>query len=110
MDFELLLKQLKENLLAVLKEKYPNLRGQSKKDIEAFIKSAKEKLERWVLMLSKSQINLEEFEWLLQSQKDLLSLKQLYATGTSKIALGHLKNKIIKVVLDTVKVALLVKK
>lgn len=110
MDFEALLKQIKENLLLLSSGSYSSLNKQLKKDIETFIKASKEKLERWVLLLAAHQITEEEFEWLVKSQKEILTLQELYATGTSKIALGHLKNKILKVIVDAVKIAVLAKK
>lgn len=107
MDFEKLLKELKTNLLAALGEKYNSFSSEAKKDIAAFLKESKEKLERWATLYADGKINEEELAWLVKSQKDLLVLQALYQTGISKIALGHLKNKIIKIVIDTVKVAVL---
>ncbi|MFD0962957.1 hypothetical protein [Pseudofulvibacter geojedonensis] len=107
MDFEKLLKELKTNLLDALGEKYQDFSKAAKKDIEAFLKESKVKLKRWAILLAEEKINQEEFEWLVKSQKDLLVLQGLYQAGISKIALGHLKNKIIKIVIDTVKVAVL---
>jgi len=44
---------------------------------------------------------------LVKSQKELLVLEALCQAGVSKIALGYLKNRIIKIVVETVKVAVL---
>lgn len=107
MDFEKLLKELRTNLLAALGDKYHSFSSQAKKDIAAFLKESQEKLERWAILYANGSINQEEFEWLVKSQKDLLVLQALYQTGISKIALGHLKNKMIKIVIDTLKIAVL---
>ena len=108
MDFEKIFKDLKNNLLNALGESYNAYKGDAKKDIEAFLKESKEKLKRWTILLADGKLNQEEFTWLVKSQKDLLVLKALYQTGVSKIALGHLKNKILKVIINTIKTAVLV--
>lgn len=102
MDFEELLKQLKAELLKVLGDKFEDYKTESKKDIEAFLKVSKQKLERWTKLLAAKELTVKDYEWLLKSQKELLVLNALYQAGISKIKLGHLKNKIIKTILDTV--------
>ena len=108
MDFDELLKELRKNLLVALGDKYSEYSNQSKKDIDAFLKVSKVKLKRWTILLAEGQLTEDDLEWLVISQKESLILEALYQTGTSKIALGHLKNKIIKIVVETVKVAVLV--
>ena len=60
------------------------------------------KLERWTGLLQSGDLTPEDYEWLLKSQKDLLVLNALYQAGVSKLKLGHLKNKIIKTIMNTV--------
>jgi len=103
MDFEEILKQLKESLLQLLAEKYDEYKSESKKDINDFLNSSKVKLERWTKLLVTGIISLEEFEWLLNSQKDILELKTLQKAGISKISLGHMKNSIISTIVNVVK-------
>lgn len=102
MDFEELLKQLKAELLKVLGDKFEDYKSESKKDVEAFLKASKQKLERWTKLLASKDLTVKDYEWLLKSQKDILVLNALYQVGVSKIKLGHLKNKIIKTIVDTV--------
>ena len=102
MDFDSVLKDLKTNLLDALGSKYEEYSSETKKDIDAFLQQSKDKLKRWTTMLAEEKLNEEEFEWLVKSQKDLLVLQALYQAGISKIALGHLKNKIINIVISTV--------
>ena len=102
MDIEALLKLLKEELLKVLGESYGDFKIETKKDVEAFLKLSKVKLERWTGLLQSGDLTPEDYEWLLKSQKDLLVLNALYQAGVSKLRLGHLKNKIIKTIVNTV--------
>ena len=102
MDFETILKELKDTLLALAKDTFTNFKNEGKKDMLAFLKSAEEKLKRWTLLLESGAIAADDFEWLVKSQKDLLAMNALYKTGISKIKLGHFKNKVIKTVVNTI--------
>ncbi len=103
MDFEQLFKDLKTALFQGLGEQYAGFKKETKKDLEGFLNASKVKLERWTKLLASNELSLEEFEWLVKSQKDIMVLKSLEQVGISKISLGHFKNKIIKTVVDVVK-------
>ncbi len=103
MDFDEILKQLKNSLIELFKDKYGELKKESKKDVEAFLKDSKENLERWTKLLKSGDLSLDDFEWLVKSQKDLLMMKALYKAGVSKISLGHFKNKVVKTIVDVIK-------
>ena len=101
MDVNNILKEIKSNLLGLVGEKFEDLKSESKKDVQDFLNASKVKLERWTLLLAEGHISPEEYKWLVESQKDLVVLKGLYAAGVSKISLGHLKNSILDAVVNT---------
>lgn len=101
MDFKDLLKELKGNLLSLMGAKFDDLKDESKKDVQDFLKASKEKLERWTTLLAEGNLTLDDYKWLVESQKDLVVLEGLYAAGVSKIKLGHLKNSILDTVIST---------
>ncbi|MFK7750408.1 MAG: hypothetical protein AB8B65_18595 [Kordia sp.] len=101
MDFKDLLKELKGNLLGLMGSKFDDLKDESKKDVQDFLNASKAKLERWTTLLAEGNITLDDYKWLVESQKDLVVLKGLYAAGVSKIKLGHLKNSILDTVINT---------
>ena len=107
MDFNEILKELKTNLVQILGDQYSDFKNETKEDIEAFLEASKDKLERWTKLLANGELGLDEYEWLVKSQKDLLTLKGLQQVGISKISLGHFKNKVIKTIVDVVKGLLL---
>lgn len=102
MEIEGLIQLLKEELLKVLGESYSDYKKETKEDVESFLILSKVKLERWTSLLQSGDLTPEDYEWLLKSQKDLLILNALYQAGVSKLRLGHLKNKIIKTIVNTV--------
>ncbi|WP_299103473.1 hypothetical protein [uncultured Winogradskyella sp.] len=102
MDIEELLKLLKDELLLVLGESYGDFKKETKADVEAFLTLSKVKIERWTKLLQAGELTVDDYKWLLESQKDVLILNTLYQAGVSKLRLGHLKNKIIKTIVNTV--------
>ncbi|MEW5675591.1 hypothetical protein ABGT15_04705 [Flavobacterium enshiense] len=102
MDINKILKELKQELEIVLDAKYKELKPELESEINEFLEDSKEKLERWLFLLNSSAISPEEFEWLLKSQQNLLTLQTLQTAGISKIKLNALKNTIFKVIFQTV--------
>ena len=101
MEVKDILKEIKGNLITLVGGKFEDLKSESKKDVQDFLNASKVKLERWTLLLAAGHISPEEYKWLVESQKDLVILKGLYAAGVSKIKLGHLKNSILDSVINT---------
>jgi len=103
MDFDKILKELKESMIELLGDQYAGLKKETKNDIITFVNDSKDKLERWTKLLANGGISLDEYQWLVESQKDLLTMKGLEKAGISKISLGHFKNKVVKTLVDIVK-------
>ena len=102
MNPEDLIKDLKNALVVLIKDKYGEESKAIKNDVETFLKESKEKLIRWTELLEQKLISKEEFELLMLSQKDLFVMKTLHKKGVSNISLGHFKNKAIQVVISGV--------
>ena len=107
MDFEKLLKELKAALVDLFGEKWGDLKSEAKKDIEQFLADSEVKRKRWTELLANGDITLEDYEWLIKSQKDLMLMQALHSAGVNKISLGHFKNKVIKTIIDVVKIVVL---
>lgn len=102
MDFEKIFKELKSELLDLVKDKFGEEGQNIKDDISAFFDSAKEKLKRWTKLFADGVITQEEYKLLLKSQKDLVIMKTLHKAGISAISLGHFKNTVIQMIVDKV--------
>lgn len=107
MDFEKVLKELKSSLVDLFGEKWSDLKGESKKDIDQFLNDSKDKLKRWTELLANGDIDLDDYEWLVKSQKDLMLMQALHSAGVNKISLGHFKNNVIKTIINVVKIVVL---
>lgn len=101
MDIKELIKELKKGIIGLVKEKFDVENKEVKSEIAALLKESKEKLERWSELLMTNQLTIDEFEWLVGSQKELLKLESLRKLGVSQIKLGHFKSRIIKFIVET---------
>jgi hypothetical protein len=102
MDIEQLLNEIKQQLVENLSPKLNDLKLDLQKDINTFLENSRQKLERWILLLIDKSITKDELEWLLKSQRDLITLQALQSAGLSKIKLNSIKNNIIKTVFQVV--------
>lgn len=101
MDIKELLKDLKKGIIELVNEKFDVENKEVKSEISDLLKQSKEKLERWSELLKNNQLTVDEFHWLVGSQKELLKLESLRKLGISQIKLGHFKNRIIKFIVET---------
>lgn len=102
MDKDILLEELKSRLKIILANSYKDIKPELEKDLNTFLETSREKLERWILLFSTSALTEEELEWLLKSQLDLVTLQGLQTTGISKIRLNTLKNNILKTIFKVI--------
>ena len=102
MDFDILFKELKEEIAELAKDKFDEQSTAIVDDMEAYLAHSKEKLQKWAKLFKENKIDKEELVWLLKSQKDLLLLKSLQNIGVSSISIGHFKNKIVDTVLSKI--------
>lgn len=107
MNIDDVLKEIKAQLTELFGEKWKDLKTESKKDIDQFLEDSKDKLKRWTELLVKGDIDLDDYEWLLKSQKDLMLMQALHSAGVNKISLGHFKNKVVKTIISVVKTLVL---
>jgi len=100
MNFEQLFKELKEETVAMAKDRFGNQADNVVSDMKNYFDHSRDKLEKWTELFAERKIDKDELTWLVKSQKDLLTLKTLHTAGVNKIALGHFKNKIMTTVLQ----------
>jgi hypothetical protein len=106
MDNDLLIKDLTSELKTIITNSYKDIKPELEQDLNTFLETFREKLERWVILLSTAAITPEEFEWFLKSQVDLVALQALQTAGISKIRLNTIKNNIVKTIFKVVLLAI----
>lgn len=98
MNTDQLIEEVKIKLKTIISSSYKDNKYEIEKDLNAFLETSKDKLERWIILFASGNLTEEELEWLLKSQLDLVALQALQTTGISKIKLNTIKNNIIKMI------------
>lgn len=100
-DFEAIFEDLKTGALDLSRLTVKQYKDEAQADIMAFLKDSKESLERWTTLFASGDLTIADFEWLVESQKDLLLMNGLKQTALSKIRLEHFKTSVLNFVVDT---------
>ena len=101
-NFEEIFADLKKESKHLINATLKKFKQEAEKDINDFLDNSKEKLKRWTKLLASGELTEDDFEFLVESQKDLLVLNALKSAGLSKIRLDQVKNSILNLVIDTV--------
>ncbi|CAM1361583.1 conserved hypothetical protein [Tenacibaculum litopenaei] len=107
MDFDMILKELRAELTGVLSDKWSDVQEDTLKELDVFLLESKQKLKRWTVLLAMKELSLEEYAWLVKSQKNLLQLNSLQLLGVHKTSIGHLKNKLLGKLIKVIQAQLL---
>jgi len=98
--FSAILDELKKELAALAKSTLANYVKEAKKDTQSIINASQEKLERWTKLLEAGSLTVNEFEWLVNSQKDLIKMEALKKAGLSKIKADQFKESVFILLVD----------
>ena len=101
-DFNEIFEELKDNATKLIKLTVSNFKDQAEKDTKKFLEESKDNLERWTRLLINGELSTSEFEFLVESQKDLLVLNALRQSGLAKIRVDHFKNSLLNLIVDTI--------
>ena len=100
-DFDEFLDVLKKNIEELAEKSWKDYRQAAIDDGEEFLNQCKEDLRRWTKLLAEGQLTQDDFEWLIQSQKDLAEVKALTQAGLTLIRLDRFRNALIDLVIET---------
>lgn len=101
-DFANLFDDLKGQVITLAKISLAKYEKEAKKGALLFLNEIKSKLSRWTLLLAAGQLTTEDFEWLVNSQKQLLEMKALSQAGLAAIRVDQFKNSVLNMVVDTI--------
>ncbi|MEN2283404.1 hypothetical protein AAGF08_14760 [Algoriphagus sp. SE2] len=101
-DFNEIFDELKKGASELSSSTLNEYKDEAEADLKDFLSDSKASLERWTLLLASGDLTKKDFEWLVQSQKDLLVMKALSQAGLSKIRLDQFKTGSINLVIGTI--------
>jgi hypothetical protein len=80
-NFDEYLDALKDPLVKFAKDNFSDFKSAAEKDINDFLKQAKENISRWAVLLSEKKINADEFKSLIKGERSLGRLHALKQAG-----------------------------
>lgn len=101
-DFPELFDHLKDEISSLAKVSLKKYADEAKNDGLLLLTSMKEKLARWTVALANGDLTTEDFEWLVNSQKELVEMEALKQAGLGAIRVDQFKNSVLNMVVDTV--------
>lgn len=100
-DFDRFLELLRENLKALVREHWGEVRDAALRDGRAFVEATRADLERWLGLLADGALTHEDFEWLVQGKRDLAELEALKLAGLAKVRLDQFRSSLVDLVVRT---------
>jgi hypothetical protein len=101
-DFSDIFEQVKADLIALAEATLKNYVKSAKKDALNVLESTKKKLENWTTLLAEGKLSVADFEWLVNSQKDLVQMQALKQAGLAAIRIDQFKNSVFNLIVDTI--------
>lgn len=99
--FDTFIDMLKNGFARYARENWHEVKDAAIRDAEDFLSAAKNDLQRWTRSLAKGDLTRDDFEWLVESKKDLAQLAALKQIGLKKIALDRFLNGVLDLTVDT---------
>ena len=101
-DFDSIFNDLKDGAKELIGLTLKNYKEAAEEDVMAFLNESKDSLARWTKLLAAGDLSISDFEWLVQSQKDLLLMNGLKQAGLAKIRIDQFKNGFLNLISDKV--------
>ncbi|MDQ7084135.1 MAG: hypothetical protein Q9M36_04035 [Sulfurovum sp.] len=92
---------LKAALSVFAQDQWKQFATEALRDTEVFIIESKDDLIRWHQALQSKQLSKKDFEWLIASKKDEVSLLALKELGLAKVAQDRFINGMLDLVVNT---------
>lgn len=101
-NFNEIFNQLKDDVVGLAKSTLNNYGKEAEEDGRELLNSIEEKLKRWTLLLANGDLTTEDFEFLVNSQKDLVTLHALKEGGLAHAEIEQFKNNVFNTIVETV--------
>ena len=98
---EKLFSEIEGQVLALAQSTVSNFKEQAIADAKEILAELKPDLIRWTALLEQGQIKVNEFEWLINSDKELIKMKALENAGLAATRASAFGLGVLNIVIDT---------
>ena len=96
-----LFKDMEQQFISLAESTVSNYKKQAVADAKQILADLKPNLIRWTALLADKQIKVNEFEWLVNSDKELMKMKALENAGLAATRIAAFGSGVINIVIDT---------
>jgi hypothetical protein len=100
-DFNQIFTDIKNQLGPLAKQDLQEFAGQGKQDAEAFLAESRANLEKWIQQLADGDIDQDEFNFLVESQKAAAEMTALQAANAGTVRIDKFRDSVFSVVVST---------
>ena len=100
-DINQILNDIKSQLGPLAEQNVKEFAAQAKQDAEEFLAESKGKLAKWVQLLADGQIDQDEFQLLVESQKAVATMRALREANAGTVRIDQFRNSVFSVVIKT---------
>jgi hypothetical protein len=86
----------------LLKENQLHLFPKIESNLNNYFLESEEKIKKWQLLYAEGILQMDEIEWLLESQKELITLEVLQNIGVSQLKINSIKTSVLKIILKAI--------
>ena len=101
-DFKKIFETLKTQVEELARSSLKKYKNEAIKDGKKMLEAMKEDLKRWTVLLAEGKLTTKDFEWLINSQKDIVELSVLKQAGLSAIRIQQFRDSVLNLVVDTI--------
>jgi hypothetical protein len=100
-DFNQIFTDIKDQLGPLAEQNLQEFAGQGKQDAEAFLAQSRAELEKWIQQLANGDIDQDEFNFLVESQKAAAKMTALQAASAGQVRIDQFRDSVFNVVIQT---------
>lgn len=99
-DFDALFKEIEQQIITLAEGTVSNFRDEAIKDANELVEAIKGDLIRWTKLLEQGEIKINEFEWLVNSDKELAKMKALEKAGLAATRIEQFAMSVLNLIVD----------
>ena len=100
-DIQELYKEIEQQIVSLAESTVSNYKEQAIQDGKQILADIKTDLTRWADLLAQRQIKINEFEWLVNSDKELIKMKALESAGLAEVRASVFGLTVLNLIIDT---------
>ena len=97
-----ILSQIEQSVITLAETTVSNYKNQAIQDGKDLLSAIKDDLVRWTNLLAQGSLTVEEFEFLVGSEKEVIEMNALEQAGLAAVRIASFAEGVLNVVIDTV--------